>query len=362
FTLHLQVLKVPDTAARRRRRRVRPVRSSSLARSRRHRRCRDEFAGQTGRFIQSVGRSLSLGCNLLVNGSDLDLSDHGSLPSYFRRLGANKARGRFPESSIEMADTTGCKIQRSSGSYLDRSNRNFQIDDFPEDILHKILSHLTFKEIAQTSILSSTWRQTWRSYPELNFCRETLNFNSYIPHYTDDEREFIMRVNSILEYHHCPRLKRFKVSFGLHKGHKDHLDRWIGFAVNSKSKHIVLNLTPHPECLDDAYVFPLHHCQDYSSCFVESIRLVLVVLRPPTGFCGLRNLKRIVLHRVLVWSDLNCVLSACALLEYIRLSDCVLAGFTLCQQLVHLHDFTIENCYVKSMELHATNLISFQFQ
>ncbi|CAL5010628.1 unnamed protein product [Urochloa decumbens] len=261
-----------------------------------------------------------------------------------------------------MVNTVGCKTQRCSRSYIDRSNRNFQIHEFPEDILHKILSHLTFKEIAQTSILSSTWRQTWRSYPDLNFCRETLNLNSYIPHHTDDEREFIMRVNNILEYHHSPRLERFKVSFGLRKGHKDHLDRCIGFAVDSKSKHIVLNLTPHPECLDDAYVFPLHLFQEYNSCFIESIRLVLVVLRPPTGFYGLKNLKRIMLHRVLVWRDLNCVLSACALLEHIRLSDCLLAGFTLCQQLVHLQHFTIENCYVKSMELHATNLISFHFQ
>ncbi|CAL5008029.1 unnamed protein product [Urochloa decumbens] len=264
----------------------------------------------------------------------------------------------FPESPIGMVNTS----QRCSGSYIHRSKRKFQIHEFPEDILHKILSHLTFKEIAQTSILSSTWRQTWRSYPDLNFCRETLNLNGYIPHHADDEREFIMRVNNILEHHQCPRLNRFKVSFGLHKGHKDDLDQWIGFAVDSKSKHIVLNLTPHPECLDDVYVFPLHLFQEYNSCFVESIRLALVILRPPTGFCGLNNLKRIMLHRVLVWRDLNCVLSACALLEHIRLSDCVLAGFTLCQQLVHLHDFTIENCYLKSMELHATNLISFQFQ
>lgn len=157
-------------------------------------------------------------------------------------------------------------------------------------------------------------------------------------------------------------MKRFKVSFGLHKGHKDHLDRWIRFAVDSKSKHIVINLTPHPECLDDAYVFPLHLFQEYNSCFVESLRLVLVILRSPTGFCGLKNLKRIVLHRVLLWRDLNCVLSACALLEHIRLTDCFLSGFTLCQQLVHLQHFTIENCYMKSMELHASNLSSFKFQ
>ncbi|CAL5003672.1 unnamed protein product [Urochloa decumbens] len=80
----------------------------------------------------------------------------------------------FPESPIGMVNTAGCKTQRCSRSYIDRSNRNFQIHEFPEDILHKILSHLTFKEIAQTSILSSTWRQAWRSYPDLNFCRREM--------------------------------------------------------------------------------------------------------------------------------------------------------------------------------------------
>uniref|UniRef100_A0A0A8YL96 F-box domain-containing protein n=1 Tax=Arundo donax TaxID=35708 RepID=A0A0A8YL96_ARUDO len=126
------------------------------------------------------------------------------------------------------------------------------------DILHKILSPLTFKEIVQTSILCTQWRNVWRSYPDLRFSRDTLNFMSYIPLNIDDEAEFVKRINDIIEHHHCPRLDMFKVSFGLQRGHKDHLDRWIGFAVDSKSKSIVLNLTPVPECLEDTFVFPLH--------------------------------------------------------------------------------------------------------
>ncbi|XP_059449082.1 putative F-box/FBD/LRR-repeat protein At4g03220 [Corylus avellana] len=50
-----------------------------------------------------------------------------------------------------------------------------RITDLPDAVLHHILSLLSIKSIAQTSLLSRRWRSLWSSFPDLDF--STINPN-----------------------------------------------------------------------------------------------------------------------------------------------------------------------------------------
>lgn len=42
-----------------------------------------------------------------------------------------------------------------------------RISALPESVLHHILSFLSFKEVAQTCLLSKRWKQVWRTFPDV---------------------------------------------------------------------------------------------------------------------------------------------------------------------------------------------------
>jgi hypothetical protein len=44
-----------------------------------------------------------------------------------------------------------------------------RLSSLPDDIIHKILSTVSMKDVVKTSVLSSRWRYIWTSMPYLNF-------------------------------------------------------------------------------------------------------------------------------------------------------------------------------------------------
>ncbi|XP_076940738.1 F-box/LRR-repeat protein At3g26922-like [Bidens hawaiensis] len=55
-----------------------------------------------------------------------------------------------------------------------------RLSRLPDDLIHKILSFIDFKDAIRTSALSSRWRYIWTSTPYLNFSRNDL-FTSHEP-------------------------------------------------------------------------------------------------------------------------------------------------------------------------------------
>ncbi|TXG59264.1 hypothetical protein EZV62_013837 [Acer yangbiense] len=53
------------------------------------------------------------------------------------------------------------------------------ISELPEGVLHTILSFLPFKEIVQTSVLSTRWEEVWRTYPVFTIDESVFNNDLY---------------------------------------------------------------------------------------------------------------------------------------------------------------------------------------
>ncbi|KAJ3676551.1 hypothetical protein LUZ60_003963 [Juncus effusus] len=82
------------------------------------------------------------------------------------------------------------------------------ISDLPELVKEKILTFLSIKEAAKTSFLSSKWRHTWTSIPDLVIKDETIKQIDYI---------FSLRKSPVLKFH---------LSCELSSSNED-LDRWM---------------------------------------------------------------------------------------------------------------------------------------
>ncbi|XP_047085180.1 putative F-box/FBD/LRR-repeat protein At1g78760 [Lolium rigidum] len=231
-----------------------------------------------------------------------------------------------------------------------------RLDNLPEDLIQKILSRLTLKEVARISTLSSGWREAWRYHPDLIFDIDKL-FDGK----DKGDQEFVTSVNAIVKDHYRTVVNKFKVNYGLSEEHGDDLDGWISFAVSSKAKNVVLDLRPAPKCPDNVYNFPLHLFAHRNSSCVLSLRLVLVCLRPAPDFCGFVNLRSLKLHRAYVSKDLHCMLSQCVVLEWLSLTDCFISSFTMSEPLDHLKYACIQNCSLQSIQLDAPNLTVFEY-
>lgn len=110
----------------------------------------------------------------------------------------------------------------------------------PDDILAIILSLLTMKEAACTSILSCRWRNLWTLITSsLEF--DALNVLFFIkncgqgallePH----KLKYVNWVNQVLTLHKGATLDAFKFHFDIDLSFKSDIDNWIKFAIQKKS-------------------------------------------------------------------------------------------------------------------------------
>lgn len=57
-----------------------------------------------------------------------------------------------------------------------------------------------------------------------------------------NDEEFITRVNTVLHDHSGTEIEHMEVKYGLHDKHANHIDRWINFAITSKTKELIIDL------------------------------------------------------------------------------------------------------------------------
>ncbi|EYU33648.1 hypothetical protein MIMGU_mgv1a022709mg, partial [Erythranthe guttata] len=134
-----------------------------------------------------------------------------------------------------------CVGDTSSAGDADRISR------LPDDILLDILSLLSLKESARTSVLSSHWINLWKHTPSLDFDDAQASIDKLYnqPDLRKGERRKYMRwVDSVCRSHESPTLKEFKIRFPINRSTRNakSIARWLRFALSRRVRRLELDV------------------------------------------------------------------------------------------------------------------------
>uniref|UniRef100_M8CDF7 Uncharacterized protein n=1 Tax=Aegilops tauschii TaxID=37682 RepID=M8CDF7_AEGTA len=211
---------------------------------------------------------------------------------------------------------------RSVSTKKQQPNDPFQ--SLPQDVLCLILSKLPLNEIVRTSTLSTKWRHTWTSCPNLILDGATMCANSTTSSKEQRTRVFIASANAVLKQCGATAVEEFQIKFPFDNLLVDHLNNWVKFAVLSRAKNLAIELEPEDlRCCKHRHVFPFELFDKQSMSRLEAIRLSFVSLKAQPNFSGFPNLKALDISSVDVSSnDLQLVLSSCSNLERLSIVMC----------------------------------------
>ncbi|XP_057799957.1 putative F-box/FBD/LRR-repeat protein At3g49040 [Salvia miltiorrhiza] len=227
----------------------------------------------------------------------------------------------------------------------DGVNNGGDIDRLPNDLVIKILSHMSIKRAARTSVLAHRWRYLWR------FSHGTLGFDGKLM----EKEKFESWVNGVLDLHQAPYIEGMIISFegGVEIHEKAStsraVERWLNFAMQKQVQRLELNLS----------------FQDMYKTESPTVRYVFPTpdeLRSHShSFCRLRSLR---LSHVHIRNDVvHYFLASCPNLEElcIQFSDYIKGNLRVADP-PSLRVLEITGCtYVKSLEISAVSLVSLTY-
>ncbi|CAL4971300.1 unnamed protein product [Urochloa decumbens] len=208
-----------------------------------------------------------------------------------------------------------------------RKRSRLQMSDLPMDILHSIVSRLPIRQAARTSILSNHWKHVWCSRTNLKFSFRSLIYKegSRIPRSRKSQYDFVQRVDAVLRQHSGAGVEKLEVEFfPLHNEHAEHIDRWVKFAIASKTKQLILDF--EAQCRgEEPYTFPFQLFDTATGSHLQSMKLGAISLKQPASIKLFLNLKKLELVDVNITDDeLKLMLCCCNVLEFIGISRCKL--------------------------------------
>lgn len=129
-----------------------------------------------------------------------------------------------------------------------------------------MLSHLTLKEAACTTILSHRWQDLWtRTNGSLDFfdgsevlwtIKLLVKMKTTDPKRVPERPAFVEWVNRILELHKGATIDGFMVHFDLDSSYRSDIDSWINFAFQKSARRLELDLEQISGCSNHIYPFP----------------------------------------------------------------------------------------------------------
>ncbi|XP_059648953.1 FBD-associated F-box protein At5g60610-like isoform X2 [Cornus florida] len=227
-----------------------------------------------------------------------------------------------------------------------------RISELSDEILENILSLLTMKEAARTSVLSHRWENLWKFFTgSLDFVipNKSVGLKQRKVSSIIGRPRYINWVNQVLNSHRGQTIDELKICFDLEDSHDGRFfDRWINFAIEKRVRMLELDLSRQYlySQLGYTYAFPFW------------------LLNLPLGFSSFDTLTSLCLTCVNITGEgVAYFLSSCPLLEHLslRLSlslvNLKVAGTSL--KLKHLEIASCTN--LKDIEISAINLVSFKY-
>lgn len=242
------------------------------------------------------------------------------------------------------------------------------ISALPDDLLVTILSRLTLKKAAVTSILSRRWRYLWTNVVGLDFdANDKLDNIAADPKLRSSERpKYINWVNRVLRQHRGPTLDVVRICFDLDKSSKGAIDNWIKFAIAKRVQRLELDLLENGETLRQPtrnYTFPYRHLGQSKGSSLKNVYSKFSLMQSSMS-TGLKCLKALSLKCVNVSEEaLDFFLSRCPVLQYLSihgsgdLKNVKVTGLTL-----PLKYLEIVFCLgIDTIEISNVNLVSFSY-
>ncbi|RWR94540.1 F-box/FBD/LRR-repeat-like protein isoform X1 [Cinnamomum micranthum f. kanehirae] len=194
------------------------------------------------------------------------------------------------------------------------------ISNLPEDVMSSILALVPLRDAVRTSILSREWRYKWVTIPDVVFNRDRLMKSSSSYSYSSDDDDesdgedaCAHVVDQVFSQLIGPISKFSCVFFSFLSSH--HFDRWIGFLSKNHGNGIKEFVFAIERKIKWYHVpHSVFHYQEL--CHLELLNCTLEL--PPT-FKGFRNLSVLNLAAKISKDDIECLISECPLLAWLKL-------------------------------------------
>ncbi|GAU17941.1 hypothetical protein TSUD_330660 [Trifolium subterraneum] len=190
-----------------------------------------------------------------------------------------------------------------------------RISDLPSNVIDGILENLDIRDLVRTSILSTKWRNLWKSVPQLKF--ETNFFDSF--QYLDDPDPDPVVANvitNVLRMHNGP-ISKFTLSIPYGGITMEHLSNWFQFLSARDVKYLeVANFSIALNQMQMPYIV-------FSYKELTDFKFYGFTLSIPPDFRGFKRLLTLYLHCVAFESGaLEGLISGCPLLEKLSIQHC----------------------------------------
>uniref|UniRef100_A0A5B7A2E0 F-box domain-containing protein n=2 Tax=Davidia involucrata TaxID=16924 RepID=A0A5B7A2E0_DAVIN len=228
-----------------------------------------------------------------------------------------------------------------------------RISQLPDGVLASILSRLSMREAAATSVMSRRWKNLWTFITRLDFDASKTLYELDRRLCEMQKSKYTHWVNQVLDLHQSPIISMFKICFPLNQSSKSDIDRWLEIVMGKKMKvqRFELDLKQNLESSfqpSDCYAFPYE------------------VLVSPRHFGFFKCLRYLCFKYVNVNEQvLEYFLSNCPLerfcVEYSPSTD--LVNLTVTSPCLQLKYFEICCCWkLENIGIFAPNLVSFKYR
>ena len=204
----------------------------------------------------------------------------------------------------------------------------------PEDILSSIISLISVREAATTSILSKRWRYLWTTSSILdldpkNMLGHFLNLNNFKSQHIQWKQKqkgrFVRWANHILELYAGKKVDSFRVEYPLGSDHGCDVDRWIQFAIDMQVHNLSINLLEHhlSDLSRELYKFPYWlFDQAGKQSKIKHLSLNFCSPSVPANFNALNSLSSLSLTKTcLNQENVDNILTGCPSLEWFSISN-----------------------------------------